>query len=120
MISLSFSPILLRLPWSRGRKVLILWIVLALICPIGLGIEGFLFKPVHPMHAVINGIVGIIIRLLVAYLIVWLLAPLQLAPLQLKAANNEATPKGGWSKFGMVFHSGKFILFYLLLFLWRN
>ncbi len=96
MISLSFSPILLRLPWSRGRKVLILWIVLALIGPIGLGIEGFLFKPVPPIHAVINGIVGIIIRLLVAYLIVWLLAPLQPAPLQLKAANNEATPKGGW------------------------
>lgn len=49
--------------WSKRKTVLAAWLALALVGPIGLGIEGALFRPVDTGSAIGGAVFGIITRL---------------------------------------------------------
>jgi hypothetical protein len=53
----------------------VIWGALALVSSIGTGIEGALFKPVAAASVILGGAIGIVVRLLVAWLVVLLFMP---------------------------------------------
>jgi hypothetical protein len=75
IVCLSLSPIILHSTWPRSKTIFAVWAVLALVRSLGLGIEGFLFKPTSASGAVAGAIFGLFVSLLVAWLCVLLVMP---------------------------------------------
>jgi hypothetical protein len=75
LVCLCGSPFILHSTRSKRTTTVVLWIALTLVSSIGTGIEGALFKPVAATNAIVGGLVGVTVRLLVAWLAVSLLAP---------------------------------------------
>jgi hypothetical protein len=80
LVCLALSPFILHANGSRGKTVLAVWAVQALVRSLGLGIEGSLFKPTAALNAIVGAFSGILVALLVAWLAVWLLMPADQIP----------------------------------------
>ena len=80
LVCLSLSPFILHSNWSRTKTVLAVWAVLALVRSLGLGIEGWLFKPTDALSAIVVAVFGVFVNLLVAWLFVLLLMPKDQGP----------------------------------------
>jgi hypothetical protein len=75
LICFCVSPFVLHSALSRRTTILVVWGALALVSSIGTGIEGALFKPVAAASVILGGVIGIVVRLLVAWLVVLLFMP---------------------------------------------
>jgi hypothetical protein len=75
LICTALAPFILRSTWSKLDTVLAVWAAIVFVRTLGLGIEGYLFKPTQATVAIIAALVGILISLLVAWLLVRLLLP---------------------------------------------
>jgi hypothetical protein len=90
LICLSLSPFILNTNKSRSTTILAVWAVLALVRSIGLGIEGALFKPTAELNALVGAVFGILVSLLVAWLSVHLLMPVD------QGSQENARQKRSW------------------------
>jgi hypothetical protein len=80
LVCLCLAPFIVSSSWSRWRTVLAAWAVIAFVRSLGLGIEASLFKPSQMDTAIPGAAFGILIGLLVAWLSVSLLMPLESEP----------------------------------------
>lgn len=90
LVCLSLSPFILHTNKSRSSTILAVWAVLLLVRSIGLGIEGFLFKPTAAPSAIVGAVFGVLVSLLVAWLSVHLLLPVN------QGSQEDATKKRSW------------------------
>jgi len=92
LVCLSLSPFILHSDSSRIKTIMAVWGVQALVRSLGLGIEGSLFKPTAALNAVVGAVSGILVSLLVAWLAVRLLMPVDQIPHE-----NADRGRSGWS-----------------------
>jgi len=75
LVCLALSPFIRNSTRSRQHTIVATWVVLGLVRSVGLGIEGALFKPTATIDAVVGALFGVLVSLLVAWLSVSLLMP---------------------------------------------
>ena len=110
LICLALSPFILHANGSQIKTVLAVWAVQALVRSLGLGIEGSLFKPTAALNAIVGAFFGILVTLLVAWLAVLLLIPINQTPQE-----DSDAKKGGWGWIPRVLMAGcaYFILYFV-------
>jgi uncharacterized integral membrane protein len=110
LVCLALSPFILHANGSRTKKIFAVWGVQAFVRSLGLGIEGSLFKPTAALNAIVGAVFGILISLLVAWL-----AVLLLMPIDQHTEENEETKRSWWGWTWRVFVVGlAYFIFYFV------
>jgi hypothetical protein len=80
LLCLALAPFILRSTWSRLHTILAVWAPILFVRTLGLGIEGWLYKPASTNSTLLGAAAGVVIGLLVAWLAVTLLMPAKRGP----------------------------------------